>query len=807
MGIPAESDWSVRFGEFRLDLRTRELRSNGHRSYLQEQPFQVLAVLLDHPGQLVTRDELTKKLWPSDTFVDFDQSLNKAVNRLREALEDSADQPRFIETVPRRGYRFIGPVAHDEVATGGSLVQRTPLAIRGATGEDGPLVGAQRGRRWKILVPAAMMLVAALLGGGLYWRSRQGEKLTEKDTVVLADFVNHTSDPVLQDALQQALLASLEQSPFLNVLSDDKVREQLSYMGRSATDPLTEPVAREVCQRAGGKAVLVGSISSLGSHYALGLHAVNCLTGESMSRQETEAESREKILQSLDRISTKTREGLGESLSSIQKYDVPMEQVTTSSLEALRVYRLGLKTEFTQGSAAAIPFFQQAIELDQDFSQAYLSLGVQYSNFGQAGLATTYLKRAVELSNRTSTREKLMVSTMYYLLATRELDKAIETFQLWEKTYPHDRYAPLNLSGAYSRVGQYEQCAAASRRAMEIDPNVYAPYANLASCLINLDRLGEAKSVLDEAFLRKVDSAAVRQVLYNWAFLAGDDSEMRRQFLWAAGRPGEEEAWFLSDQADTESFGGRMGKAREYSLRAVDAEMRAGSREGACDIQAWAGLRQAEVGNLAQARKDAATALALSPGRDGRIVAAMALAQAGDFSRANALADDLQKTYPLDTLLQSYSLPAIRAAAELSRGDAAKAEDFLERARPYELAWPTDLGSLYVNYVRGRAYLMLHRGSDAVVEFQNILNHRGLNDNCPLGALAHLQIGRAYAMSGEAAKARAAYQDFFSLWKDADPDIPILTQAKAEYKKGETRQWKSGEAEALLGVLTTPRNP
>ena len=379
MGIPAESETYVSFGEFKLDLRTRELRSNGHRSYLQEQPFQVLAALLYRPGQLVTRDQLMKQLWPSDTFVDFDQSLNKAVNRLREALDDHAEQPRFIETVPRRGYRFIGPVAHEDAAAGNGH----------------PMVEKQPARQWKILVLTAVLLIAGLVVGGFRWRSRQARKLTEKDTIVLADYLNHTSDPVFGDALRQALLASLEQSPFPNVLSDEKVREQLAYMGRPATDPLAEPVAREVCQRAGGKAVLVGSISSLGSHYALGLHALNCLTGESMSRQETEAESREKILQSLDRISTKTREELGESLSSIQQYDVPMDQVTTPSLEALRVYRLGLKTEFSQGSAAAIPFYKQAIELDQDFALAYLSLGVQYSNFGQAALVTTYLKRAV----------------------------------------------------------------------------------------------------------------------------------------------------------------------------------------------------------------------------------------------------------------------------------------------------------------------------------------------------------------------------------------------------------------------------
>jgi tetratricopeptide (TPR) repeat protein len=705
-------------------------------------------------------------VWSSDTFVDFDRSLNKAVNRLREALDDSAEQPRFIETVPRRGYRFIGPVAPSPEPA----AEDTRL-----------LVEKQHGRQWKLFVSATVLLVAALAGGGLYWRSRLAKKPTGKNTIVLADFVNNTSDPVFDEALRQALLASLDQSPFLSILSDDKVREQLAYMGRPGTDRLTEPVAREVCQRAGSTVVLVGSISSLGAHYALGLDAVNCQTGESISRQEADVENRDKILQSLDRISTKTREMLGESLSSIQKYDVPLDQATTPSLEALRFFRLAQEAEDTEGSAAAIAFYKQAIALDPNFSEGYEGLGVNYANFGQSDLAATYLKRAVELSSRISEREKFEIFAAYYWLGTQDLDKAIETYRLWEKTYPDDRYAPLNLACVYSMLGQYEQCAAASRRAIGIDAKASVVYKNLAFCLFNLDQMQEARNVIDAALSRKLDDAWVRLSLYNWAFLQGDEPEMQKQLAWAAALPGEEEAWFLSMQADTEAFHGRIRKGREYSRRAVDSELRAGSKEGAASHQAYAALWQAEVGNLVQARKDAAWALALSPGRDGKIVIAMALARIGDFSRAKAVADDVLKAYPLDTLLQFYSLPSIRAATELSRGDAAKAEDFTERARPYELGTPTDLRPLYPSYVRGQAYLALHRGNDAAVEFQRILDHRGLNGNSPLGALAHLQIGRAFTMSGDPAKARTAYQDFFTLWKDADPDIPILKQAKSEY--------------------------
>jgi tetratricopeptide (TPR) repeat protein len=474
---------------------------------------------------------------------------------------------------------------------------------------------------------------------------------------------------------------------------------------------------------------------------------------------------------------------LGESLSSIQKYDVRLDQATTSSLEALRFFRLGLKADDTQGSAAARPLYQQAIALDPNFAEAYEALSTTYGNFGQADLARTYLKRAEELSSRTSARERLDISATYYLLATRELDKAIEAHQLWEKTYPGDRYAPMNLADAYLKAGQYEQCATASHRAIGIDASASVPYGNLATCLVNLGQMEEAKKAVDDAFSRKLDNFLTRQPRYSLAFLQGDESELQKQLAWAAGRPGKEEAMFLGYQADTEAFHGRIGRSREYSRRAVDSELRADSKEGAASQQANAALWQAEFGNLVQARKDAASALALSPGRDGKIVIAMTLARVGDFSRAEALAADVLKAYPLDTLLQFYSLPSIRAAAELSRGDAAKAEDFTERARPYELGSPTDLRPLYPSYVRGQAYLAMHRGNDAAVEFQRILDHRGLNGNSPLGALAHLQIGRAYALSSDPAKARAAYQDFFAQWKDADPDIPILKQAKAEYAK------------------------
>jgi eukaryotic-like serine/threonine-protein kinase len=633
---------------------------------------------------------------------------------------------------------------------------------------------------------AGFVVVAALVAGGLYWRSRsiasatKAGPLTEKDTIVLADFTNTTNDPVFDGTLKQALAVDLEQSPFLNILSDRKVGETLRLMGRPPSDRITQDVAKELCVRTGSKAILAGSVSNLGSQYVIGLEAVACSTGDTLAKEQAESTSKEGVLKALGAATTSLRSKLGESLASVQKFDVPIE-VTTPSLEALKAYSMAITTSRTKGDAEAIPFVKRALELDPNFAMAYTYLGVAYSNLGQASLAAENAKKAYSLVDRVSERERYRISAFYFQFVTGELEKATEAYQLWAKSYPRDFVPHGNLANIYSAFGQYDKAVAESEEVLRLEPNLVG-YANLAAFYINLNRLDDAKATLDQAQAHKLDGLIIRNYVYSLAFLRGDAPEMERQVAWAAGRPGEEDQ-MLSTQSDTEAYYGHLTKARDFSRRARDSAVRADARETAALWQANAALREGEFGNSVAAKQDVAAALALSSGRDVKVFSALALARAGDTDRAKAMVEELEKSNPLNTLLKIYVFPTLKAAIAVNGGDSAQAVTLLEAAAPYELGGSTSIGALYPAYVRGQAYLAAHNGPAADAEFQKLLDHRGIVVNYPLGALAHLQIGRAYAMAGDTAKAKAAYQDFFTLWKDADPDIPILREAKAEYAK------------------------
>jgi eukaryotic-like serine/threonine-protein kinase len=642
---------------------------------------------------------------------------------------------------------------------------------------------------WKILVPAIVIVIAALVAGGYYLRSRstapsgssaKAAPLTEKDTVVLADFDNKTGDTVFDDALKQALSVELGQSPFLNVLSDRKVSETLAMMSRPASQRITADVGRELCLRTGSKAVLGGTISSLGSHYLIELSAVACGTGDTLAKEQGEAMSKEDVLKALNRASSSLRTKLGESLPSVQKFDVPVE-ATTPSLEALKNYSMGISAMREKGNAPAIPFFKRAIELDPNFPMAYAALSVTYGNLNERSLALDYATKAYQLRDRVSEREKLRITASYFN-STGEIEKAAQTYELWEANYPRDFVPHGNLGVAYLNMGQFDKALAENQETLRLGPNVTS-YTNLGATYILLNRLPEAKSTFDEALAHKLDGGILRGAIYALAFLEGDAAQMERQVAWGAGKPGDEDA-LLSTQSDTEAYYGRMNKARDFSRRAVDSAVRADSKETAASWQVNAALREAELGNAALARQGVTEALALSPGRDVKVVAAFTVARIGDAPRAKALAEELEKSYPTNTMLKLYWLPTINAAIDLNKGNASQAVVDLEAATPYELgAAGIFINSAYPAYVRGQAYLLEHNGAAAAAEFQKLLDHRGIVGNLVTGSLAHLQIGRAYAMAADTAKAKAAYQDFLSLWKDADPDIPILKEAKAEYAK------------------------
>jgi serine/threonine protein kinase/predicted Zn-dependent protease len=633
----------------------------------------------------------------------------------------------------------------------------------------------------KILIPA--VLVVLIAAGVYFWRSRQTAPLTEKDTIVLADFANSTSDPVFDGALKQALAVELGQSPFLNVLPDRRVGETLRLMGRQPTERLTMDVARELCVRTGSKAIVAGSISSLGTQYVLGLSASSCRTGDALAEQQAQAASKEQVLKALSTAASALRAKLGESLASVQKFEVPIE-ATTPSLEALKALSLGTITMREKGDAEAIPFLRRAVELDPNFATAYGVLGVSYSNLGQPSLASQNIQKAYDLRDRVSERERLRISADYYAFVTGELEKEAETYELWIQSYPRDMVPHGNLGANYALLGQWDKSVAETKEGLRLEPNAVTGYQNLAGDYVALNRFDEAKATLDEAQARSLDGGLTRLLRYYLAFLHQDAAEMDRQVAWGAGKPGDEDP-LLSAQSDTEAYYGRLAKAREFSRRASDSAIRADSKETAALWQVNAALREAEFGNSEPAQRSAEAALALSPGRDVQVLAALTEARAGNPNRAEQLAQQLQKSNPLNTVLKLYWLPTIQAAIQLDRGNSAQAIEILQAAAPYETGGPPpfQLMTLYPAYLRGEAYLSGHQGRAAAAEFRKLIDHRGMVANFPTGVLAHLGLARAYALSGDTAKSKAAYQDFLALWKDADSDIPVLKEARAEYEK------------------------
>jgi serine/threonine protein kinase/tetratricopeptide (TPR) repeat protein len=640
-------------------------------------------------------------------------------------------------------------------------------------------------RRLWWLAAAAVVIVAAAVAG--YFVSRRPAKLTDKDTIVLADFDNKTGDTVFDDTLKQGLSVQLEQSPFLDLVSERKVNQTLKLMGRSAGDRLTPEVTREVCQRTGSKAMLTGSIAALGSQYVIGLKAVSCNTGDMLAEAQEQAAGKEAVLKALDAAAVSLRSKLGESLSSVEKYATPLSEATTPSLEALKAYSLGRKTWFAKGNTAALPFYKRAVDLDPNFAEAYGAMSVAYRNNREKARGVENARKAYELREKVSERERLHIEANYYLIATGELEKAAQAYEQWQQTYPRDNsYANLGFISA--SLGNLEKALEEGREAVRLEPNSWVRYNNLGSAYQNLNRLDEAEAVYKQAEERKLGSEDLLLNRYELAFLKGNAAQMAQLVSAAMGKPGTEDV-LLASQADTEAWYGRLKNARELTRRAMDSAAHNDAKEGAAAYQAAAALREVAAGNREQARADAAAAVKLAPNRDVRAMAALALARAGDTAAAEKLAAGLDKTFPLDTLVQRYWLPTIRAAVALQRKDPNRAVELLKAASAIELSSPTQVTvSLCPVYLRGEAYLMLHDGYAAAVEFQKFIDHRGLVADFPWGALARLGIARSYALAAAADpaardKARAAYQDFLTLWRDADPDIPILKEAKAEYAK------------------------
>jgi serine/threonine protein kinase len=635
---------------------------------------------------------------------------------------------------------------------------------------------------WKIAVPSVAVVIA-LIAGGLYYRSHRIKPLTAKDTIILADFANTTGDAVFDDALRQGLSAQLEQSPFLSLLSDERIAQTLSLMSRPKDARLTPELARGVCQRTGSAAVLDGSIAQIGTQYLMSLKAVNCSNGETLASTEAQANDKNHVLDALSRLASDIRSRLGESLSSVQKFDAPPENVTTPSLEALKAYSLGFQSQVFKGDYhGAIPFFRRAIDLDPRFAMAYARLGNSYYTQRQGKQASEFTRRAYDLREQVSEREKLYLVSHYQQLAAGNLEAARSTYELWAQTYPRDVVPVGNLGGIYSLLGDQERGLAATRQSVQLESGNLIGYENLAGDYLILNRLDQVMAVSREALRHDGDNSGIHAILYDLYFVQHDSAGMEREATALMGNPGYEPTTLLRE-ANTAAYGGQFSKARELTRRAVEAARRTDGDEEAAVFEGEGALREALAGNEALAKQQARAALVLANGRKVRTLAALAFGVAGDSAQAGRMADELASAFPEDTLVQFVYLPTIRAAA-LPVGEAASSDrviKILAPARQYELG-DHDL-PLYPAYLAGEAYFAGRQGSAAAAEFQKIIDHPGLVLNNLIGALVHVGLGRAYAMQGDKIKARAAYQDFLALWKDADPDIPILKKAKGEYAK------------------------
>jgi len=812
----------LRFGLFELNATTGELRKSGKAVKLPPQALKLLGLLASRAGQSVARDEIQKQLWGEETYVDFEHGVNKCIKQIRDVLGDNADEPQYIETLPRYGYRFLGPVVSKVVAmprpnvvasdsgersraamlqmNGGRAYAHealdSPTAAREAESTTAPAPKAAGGQSLRSLagrIPvrwtAALLLLTAAIASGFYWRNRRTAALTEKDTIVIAEFDNTTGDPVFDGTLRQGLSSQLEQSPFLNLLSDGRVAQTLTLMAQPKDTHLSAQLAREVCQRTASAATIEGSVSNLGSQYVLGLKAVGCRNGDLLGEEQLTASGKEQELKALGSAATKLRQKLGESLASVQKYDAPAEEVTTPSLEALHAYSVGYQAMFHRSDyTSAVRSLQQATSLDPNFAMAYARLGMNYDNLGESSRAAENLGRAFELRDRVSEREKFYIESHYEQLVLGDLEAARKTCELWAATYPRDAVPWDVLSYVYTSLGNYDSALFAAQQSVKVAPATALTYGNLVIRYINVNRLEDAMATRQEAQSHGLDAPLVRFNVYFLEFLRHDQAGMERESAALMAKPGQEsQMLFLA--SDTAAYSGQFAKARELSHRASESAQRTGNKEVAASYVAEAALREALAGDMDLARRQAQAALRSSNGKDVEAISAIALALAGDSTRANRLASSLAKRFPLDTVVQVNYLPTIYAASALANGNASQAVEALSPAAPYEMGGcaPYSTGipnlSFYPVYMRGEAYLAEHQGAAAAAEFQKILGHPGIVLNQPIGALAHVQLGRAYAMQGEMVQTRAAYQDFLDLWQKADSEAPILKQAKAEYAK------------------------
>lgn len=794
MASPAHTSPAFRFGPFVLLVATGELRKGDTPLKLHPQPFRVLVMLLEQAGALVAREEIQRALWGGHTWVDFDAGINFCIRQIRAVLVDDAEKPRYIETVARKGYRFVAPVTYSDapatvvpisraasplttVPPPSNVAEALPVVpetlFSPAPSAPAAVASPTRQSYRLVLLAATLGVVLAASFVAVYLVTRRAPKLTQRDTVVIADFRNTTGDPVFDGTLQQGLSAQLEQSPFLNLVSEPQIQQTLRMMKQPPDAKLTGELATEICQRTNGAAVLTGSIAQIGAQYDLILKAASCSTGESLATAEAQASDKNHVLHALGEASSALREKLGESLATVQKFDTPLIQATTPSLEALKAYSLGFSKYSHGDQPGAIPFFQQAIQVDPDFAIAYANLGRSYQVLGKSEQMAAALRQAYALRDRATERERFDIVAVYHQFVTTRLDESIKNCELWEQSYPRD-FTPHRMLGyEYGVLGRYEQSAQEFSKAVELDPEQALPYSGLLIDLTALERYPEAHAVFARAKEHHVDGGEVQRNFYFTAFIEADQHLTDELAASLSAQP-EYASKLLLEESSAASYFGRYAEARELFARTKDAALHDKNTDTAAHLESYMGLREALVGNSALAHAHAVAAMQLGESSP------LALILSGDtVAGAQALARLASYTLPgsYDDLV---TLPELKGAIALQRGDPTAALELLQPLVPYESGWAERYTAAYL---RGQAFLLARRGPDAAAEFQKILNHPGIVLNSELVPLAQVGLARAYAITGDTPKARAAYQDFFTLWKNADPDIPILQRAQAEYAK------------------------
>jgi len=762
------------FGPFRMDPEKGVLSRAGEPVPLTPKTFHVLLVLVRHNKEVVTKDDLMKSVWP-DTFVE-EANLSRNIFMLRKALGET-EQDRYIVTVPGRGYRLAEDVeivpTEKEISVVAASHSRVQVEVR----ETKP---------WGWIAAGSLVAIALAFPG--WWMTHRRPVLTEKDSVLIADFANATGDPVFDATLRQGFAVQLEQSPYLSLVSEERVHRALTMMGKNGEAKVSGETAREVCERTGGAAVLEGSIASLGSEYVLGLRARNCRTGEVLDEQQVQSAKKEDVLQALTQMASRFRTRIGESLRSVQEHNTPLEEATTTSLEALKAYSAGTEFATTKGFAGGIPLLQHAIELDPKFALAHSTLGLWYSSMGESVLSMQEATRAYELRERASERERYFIDSSYARNMTGNLEKDYGILDAWAREYPRDTYPHALLSGmATQGTGRYERSLEEAKKAVAIDPELGPPRVNFAFSYLYLGKLEEAEAAAEEATKHILELPELYLVRYHVACLRNDPAGMDRAAEAGSASAGGKD-WMTHAQALAAAHGGELVRARKLSQQAIAVALQSGQKERAANYLAAEGVYEAVYGNADAAKRDAEAALKLSSGRDVEYSAGFALALAGEYARTQELANDLEKRFQEDTFVRFSYLPTLRGLLALHKNDTAKALDALAPAIPQELAQTgisffAFFGNLYPAYVRGEAYMGAKRYAEAIAEYRKLVDHPGIVLSDPMGMMARLQLARAYMASGDRANAAATYKQLMEAWSGADADLARVKAAGEEYAK------------------------